>query len=317
MVAVDLLLQLDGRTVRLKAHGCRLDGSVPGNSLAALRACVAAGVASFEVDVCALADGGFLVAHRAEELADGTTGRGPARAIDSAAARGLRIVEPGHGEAGAPAGRRPGAGHPVPLLTDLLPEARMGTLQLDLKDAEPLPEHLLGALARQIAPYAERVVVGSGTAPTLAGLRARLPGLRLGFDPLLRLDYRDGRFVGPLAPPGGPAHLRPAAAGALFERMRADAPSAWIWYLRAAMLVRLADDGFDAVGWLRARGVGEVDAWTIDVPAAPEELAPRLALLRRVVGLGVTQVTTNTPLAWLRLLAPSRDPVGSPDRPPV
>jgi hypothetical protein len=54
-------------------------------------------------------------------------------------------------------------------------------------------------------------------------------------------------------------------------------------------------------GWLRERGVDEVDAWTIDLPpeGAPERPAAE-ALLRRVAALGATQVTTNTPLAWLR-----------------
>src|SRR5262249_45416061 len=76
------------------------------------------------------------------------------------------------------------------------------------------------------------------------------------------------------------------------------APAAEIWYLRAALVARLADDGFDAIGWLRERGV-EVDTWTIDVQSGPGKRQWSVDLVRRVAGLGAAQVTTNTPLAWL------------------
>jgi hypothetical protein len=63
---------------------------------------------------------------------------------------------------------------------------------------------------------------------------------------------------------------------------------------------RSADDGFDAVGWLRDRGV-EVDAWTIDVQPGPGKRLWSVDLLRRVAELRATQLTTSTPLAWLAL----------------
>src|SRR5438132_12655513 len=88
------VLPVGGRELRLKAHTCHLDGGPPGNSLAALRACLDAGVAMMEIDVCALADGEYLVTH-GPDLAEETTGRGLAGTIDSTAAQALRFVERG------------------------------------------------------------------------------------------------------------------------------------------------------------------------------------------------------------------------------
>src|SRR5438128_108245 len=114
------LLTVGGRALRLRVHACHLDGGPPGNSLAAFRACLDAGAEQMEVDVCALADGGFLVTH-GPELEHETTGRGLAGAIDADAARALRFIQ--HGRA---------TEHAVPLLRELLAELRgPGRLQLD------------------------------------------------------------------------------------------------------------------------------------------------------------------------------------------
>jgi glycerophosphoryl diester phosphodiesterase len=264
---------------------CRLDDARPPNSLSALRACLAAGVEALEVDICALREGQFLVAH-GPELSEATTGRGPASAIDAAAARALRIK---------------GWDEPPPLLSDLLPELEgRGLLQLDLKEPAPLPSAALDALAAQLRPRAASLILSGGSAENVLAIGDRCPELRLGFDPLDLFDLRRGVYVGPLAPPDRPAHLSPSAIEVAFEQSWRAMPRASIWYLRATFLTRLADDGFDAVGWLRARGVREVDAWTIDLP--PEDAPNRpaaVALLRRSAALGVTQMTTNTPLAWL------------------
>ena len=167
-------LVVDGRPLRLKAHMCRLDGARPPNSLSALRACLAAGVEALEVDLCALRDGQFLVAH-GPELSESTTGRGPASALDAAEAARLRIK---------------GWDEPPPLLSDLLAaHDGRGQLQLDLKELAPLRPAALDGLAARLARPASLILSGGS-----------------------------------------------------------------------------AEDGFDAVGWLRARGVGEVDAWTIDLP---------------------------------------------------
>jgi glycerophosphoryl diester phosphodiesterase len=281
------VLAIGGREVRLKAHKCHLDGGPPGNSLAALRACLDADVEQMEIDVCALADGEFLVTH-GPDLAHETTARGLASQLDAAGARRLHFLEAG----------RAGA-HGVPLLRDLLPELRgSGRLQLDLKD-ERLPAQTLDALAEQIAPHVDRLVVGGGCAPTLRALQARLPDLAMGFDPLLLFDLRRGDYAGPLAPP--PADLGRGALAETFERLWSEAPSAGLWYLRGALIARLAADGFDAIGWLRARDV-EVDAWTIDVQPGPGKRQWSVDLMRRIADLGAAQVTTNTPLAWLGLM---------------
>jgi glycerophosphoryl diester phosphodiesterase len=276
-------LTVGGRELRLKVHTCHLDGGPPGNSLAAFQACLDAGVEQMEVDVCALADGEFLVAH-GPDLEHETTGQGLARAIDSSAARALRFVE--HG--------RPSE-HRVPLLGELLVELRgAGRLQLDLKD-ERMPPATLDALAQAIEPHQERVIVGGGCAPSLRGLRERLPGLAVGFDPLRVFDLREGRYAGCFAP----ARITPATLEETFERLWDEPPRAELWYLRASLIARLADDGFGVVAWLGRRGV-EVDAWTLDVAPGPGKRQWIVDLLRRVAALGVAQVTTNTPLAWLR-----------------
>jgi glycerophosphoryl diester phosphodiesterase len=239
-------LRLGDRSVRLKAHMCRLHATIPGNSLPALRRCLEHGVEMMEVDVRAAGNGDFVIAHD----------------------------EPGRAS---------------PRLANLLAELRgAGSLQLDLKEDAPLPAEVLDTLAEQLLPHAERLIVSGGSEANVRGVGERVPGLRLGYDPLLRFDMKDGHYVGPLAELG-------LSHEEVFRRLWNDAPSSAIWYLRAILLARLADDGFDAVAWLGGRGA-EVDAWTIDVPHE--------ALLRRVVGLGVAQVTTNTPLAWIRRLSP-------------
>ncbi len=234
-------LSIDGRTVRLKAHMCCLDGTLPGNTVRALRRCVAAGVEAMEIDVWAGRTAGFPVAH------DEPRGGEPELAAMLAGLRGP------------------------------------GILQIDLKDEAPLPAHRLDALADLLRPCAPSLIVSGGSGANVRAVGERVHGLRLGYDPLLRFDLRRGRYVGALAQ----LHLDHEA---VFDQLWADAPFASIWYLRATLLSRLADEGFDAVAWLAARGA-EVDAWTIDVPDEP--------LLRRVAALGVAQVTTNTPLAWL------------------
>jgi glycerophosphoryl diester phosphodiesterase len=280
------MLRAGGRELRLKAHKCHLDGGPPGNSRAALHACLDAGVDAMEVDVCALADGEFLVAH-GPDLAHETTGRGLCGLLDASATRGLRLVAQGRVTE-----------HPVPLLRELLAElggSSPGRLQLDLKD-ERMPATTLDALARQIEGCADRLIVGGGCAASLRGLRERLPDLALGFVPLLLFDLRQGEYAGPFVP----ARVDPASLEEAFGRLGREAPAAGVWYLRAALVARLADDGFDAIGWLGGRGV-EVDAWTIDVQPGPGKRQWSVDLLRRVAGLGAAQVTTNTPLAWLAL----------------
>jgi hypothetical protein len=90
--------------------------------------------------------------------------------------------------------------HRVPLLSELLPElGGSGRLQLDLKD-ERMPTTVLDVLARQIEGYADHLIAGGGCAPSLHGLGERLPGLALGFDPLLLFDLRRGEYAGPFAP---------------------------------------------------------------------------------------------------------------------
>lgn len=283
-----LTFDVRGRTIRLKAHKCALDGATVPNSLSALRACIAADVAEMEIDASVLADDEFLVVH-GPELADETTGHGAVSSITAAEARELRLV----------VDRRAVEERP-PLLSEALAELRgTGRLQIDLKDEDPLAPRRLDQLARQLKQYRDQIVVGSGCVESLLGLRERLPGLTIGFDPLLLIDLRHDRYAGPLAPPGARAHIPAYLARGAFEEMHDRIPGASIWYLRASLIVRLAADGFDAIRWLADHGVHEIDAWTIDLPPSGPRRDESLRLFQMAVEMGATQVTTNTPLAWL------------------
>jgi glycerophosphoryl diester phosphodiesterase len=140
----------------------------------------------------------------------------------------------------------------------------------------------------------------------LRGLRKLDPTLALGFDPLLYLDIETGKERPQGTPPlhvgshgypddhplavrrwGTPAEYLQARAEALL----AQAPPGGVWYIRALLLARALDDGFDWVGYLHARGA-QVAAWTLDVGKPGH-----LELARRLVELGVNRITTNDPPA--------------------
>jgi glycerophosphoryl diester phosphodiesterase len=70
-----------------------------------------------------------------------------------------------------------------------------------------------------------------------------------------------------------------------------------MWYIRARMLARTLDDGFDWIAYLHGRGA-RVTAWTLD-PDNPGAVA----LARRLAGQGVDRITTNDPEGMARALA--------------
>ena len=252
-------LRVDGRALRLKAHMCRLDGARPPNSLSRAARLPGGRRRGARGRPLRLRDGQFLVAH-GPELSEATTGRGPAYALDAA-------------EAAARCASKAGTS-PRRCSSDLLAGARRPRrqLQLDLKELAPLRPAALEALAALLDPAGTRPDPQRWQRRERARGRRRCPEPRLGFDPLDLFDLRGGCYVGPLARPDG-RHLPPTAIESAFERLPAAMPRASIWYLRATFLARLADDGFDAVAWLRARVVDEVDAWTIDRPPEGDQAA--------------------------------------------
>ncbi len=245
-----------------------------------------------EVDITPLADEDFALVHNDswEGVSDGV---GRVAATTASQARELR-----HRWRGAL------TDEPISLLSQavslLAAAPGPGQLQLDLKPHAPLTYPVLERLLRVIAPVKERVHVTSVADWAIRGLRGLGAALALGFDPLLYLDvergpddrdtppFRLGAYGyqddHPLATRrwGRPADYLAARAEALW----AQAPVG-LWYIRAAMLARGLDDGFDWIGWLHGRGC-QVIAWTLDA-----DKPHQLDLARQMAEAAVDRITTN------------------------
>lgn len=273
----------------------RGDHPYPPNSLPALAHCLAARARVVEVDVSPLQAGDFLLAHDGM-LETFTTGHGPVSALTPQQARPLRLTW--RGEA---------TPHPPALLSQalaLLQEHRAPVeLQLDLKEHTWLNKDVLTRLVSMVQPLRDRVRVTSCADWALRRLRALDSDLPLGFDPLFYLD-KDVATRDPNAVPSrigayGYWDDHPLASvrwgsAADYLRERADAlwaqvPPGCVWYIRARLLLRVLDDGFDWIGALHQRGV-LVDAWTLD-PDRPGHLE----IARRLAAARVDRITSNDP----------------------
>jgi len=266
--------------VRLKWHKLRYRADDPPFQRHNLVAALAAG-APCEVDLRFTADHHALCIHDAV-LDHETTLSGPVAAA-------LRTDI----EAGRQRANRGRVLDTAPLFLDEVVAAVRahgsvgpGLVQLDVKTpvAELHPEALarFGAVLGADAP----AFIASGYQwDLIERLRAAAPGLRAGFDPLAW--YRQ--------PQSMPAdQLR-----ALAERTRGEAAEAEIYYLEANLVVAGLDRGVDLVELVTGGRPGVmVDAWTVD------PTRPRLpALLARLVGAGVGQITTNDPAVLGPLVA--------------
>ncbi len=268
----------------------------PGNSPVGLVACVEAGARIVEIDVQALADGDYALLHDSL-LEDETTGQGPVSRHPAGELAGLRL----RWDDGRP------SDDPVGLLSQVVALLRDRPapveLQLDLKayPTAPLTDDRLCSLLNLVAPLGGRVRVSTTADWVLRRLHALDADCDLGFDPLQYLDLRP-KGEGKDEPPyrtgaygyRGDHPLAAACSGPardyLAERAEAlwlQAPMVGVWYIRAQVLARALDDGFDWIEFLHARGV-QVDAWTLD-PSEPAALA----LACRLVEAGVDRITTN------------------------
>lgn len=284
------------KPVQLIHHAAHRGLRFPPSSLSGLRNCLDAGGRIIEIDVVPLADGDFALAHDGllEHFSDG---HGPV-----AAATADQITRLRHRWRGGI------SAEPVGLLSQAVALARqypaLAELQLDLKPHAPLTDQVLAALRDRVAVLGDRVRVSSPADWALRRLHALAPQLALGFDPLLYLDLETGGQRDPGVPPqrcgaygywddhplagrvwGSAADYLAARADALWMQM----PWAGVWYLRAALLARSLDDGFDWIAWLHARGA-EVAAWTLDA-----DRPHHLELARRLAAAGVDRITTNDP----------------------
>lgn len=267
----------------------------PPSSLSGLRDCLEAGARFVEVDINPLADGDFALLHD-RFLEQGTDGKGAVGAATADQVRGLRLRWRGEltGECVATLSEAVALAAGAPDLQEL---------QLDLKAHVPVIEDALASLARLIAPLGPRVRVSSTDDRALRRLGAHVPASRLGFDPLRHLDIEPGpskstsRYLchagaygylddHPLAADrwGVPAEYLAARSDALWSLMPAR-----VWYVRAILLGRMLEDGFDWIADLHRRGA-QVVAWTLN-PEQPHQLALAQELIER----GVDRITTDDP----------------------
>jgi len=293
-------------TLLIHHKASRGDGYPP-NSLRGLQACLEAGARVIEIDISPLADGDFLVLHDVF-LQPGTTGSGPVMAHTAEQVRDLRLIWQGQV-----------TDEPVGLLSQALDLVRRHPhpveLQLDLRPVG-LTQATLSRLVTMLQPVKDRVRVTSLADWALRRLHALDAGLRLGFDPLLYLDVspRLSKDHDPPAPPlregaygywdDHPLALQRWGATADYLAARAEAlwvqsPPGATWYIRAGLLARALEDGFDWIAELHRRGV-QVTAWTLN-PDRPADVA----LARQLTTVGVDRITTDNAPALAQALAGS------------
>jgi hypothetical protein len=181
-----------------------------------------------------------------------------------------------------------------------------------------LTDAILNRLLQMVASVKRKVRVTSVADWALRRLRALDADLELGFDPLLYLEAEepdeellvdsDPSLPNKVEEPAEPVPpFRMGAYGywddhplatrrwgtlaeylaARAEALLAQVPPNGAWYIRASLLSRVLDDGFDWIAYLHARSA-LVDAWTLDV-----DKTGHLELARRLVSAGVDRITTN------------------------
>lgn len=235
--------------------------------------------ASVEIDLRRHAGGGFAVLHD-ETLDRATTGSGPVRLASAEALRALHLRD--NGGAATDVG--------VALLGDLcrdLAAAAIGEgalLQLDLKeDSSTLSDSDIGAFARDVAPVQRHMILSGGDALAVRRLAKALPQMQTGHDPChfgareaLEVSGDDSGFVG---------------------RALAEAGTARMIYLDIRLILDALGRDFDMIGAFHAAG-RRVDAYTV------QALAPgTVDLCRRLMALGVDQITTDDPEGIFAALA--------------
>jgi glycerophosphoryl diester phosphodiesterase len=279
-------------------HAANREHTYPAGSLSALKDCLLAGARAVEIDITPLADGAFALLHDSD-LAVATDGTGTSFTSTAEQIRQYHYKHQGQPTI-----------EPVGLLSQAVALVQenpdLQELQLDLKPHAYLGERPLQALLEQIAPAKRIVRVSSAADWALRGLHLLDPALALGFDPLLYLDVETGQERPQAAPPlrigsygywdDHPLAVRQWGSSAEYLKARAEAllaqaPPGGVWYIRALLLARALEDGFDWTGYLQARGV-QVAAWTLDIGKPGH-----LALSHRLIEAGVDRITTNNPPA--------------------
>ncbi|NRP75089.1 hypothetical protein ILFOPFJJ_06012 [Ensifer psoraleae] len=235
--------------------------------------------ASLEVDILATADGCFAVLHD-PTLGPSTTGHGRISRIPIASMSGLF-----HRDAGG----SPDPDAPVLSLAELvaplrnLPRAPSANLQLDLKllEGHALPDSAIADAAAAVAGLEDAIVVGSHHLDAARRLVAAMPGARLGYDPMLAVSRQRS--------------LRdPERLLRHIERRRTGVSLAYLQF--DAIVASEKQGGFPLVARLLELGI-ETDAWTVNPGRQISD-----AVLRRLIGSRVRQITTDAPIEIFRLI---------------
>jgi len=286
-------------------HAARRGNRYPPSSLSALHDCLEAGARFVEIDVTPLADGDFALLHDAR-LDIATEGNGPVQAATAAQLRGLRLRWRGvlTDECG---------GTLSDAVSLALNYSSLVELQFDLKVHMPLTDATLQSLARLVAPLGPHVRVSSTSDRAIRHLLMLAPGLALGFDPLRHLDVEPGPSPTTsqyLCHAGAYGYLddHPLAAdrwGEPCEYLKTRSDVLWamvpapVWYVRATLLARMLDDGFDWIADLHRRGA-RVATWTLN-PDQPHHRT----LAARLVELGVDRIITDNAAGMAAVLGAS------------
>ncbi len=225
-----------------------------------------------EVDIQLLVDGAFACLHD-PTLETQTTGTGPVVQADSDTIRSLRQTD----DSGA-------AVDTAPLLLEeligMMCDGAAGiadgaTVQLDLKLSEDaLSDAVVDRFAGLVRPVARHLSLSGEDWPAVLRLGGGVAGLPLGYDPTsLLIDDADGA----------------ADLSGFADRVMTLAPRAETIYLHHRVFAAARDQAVDLVGVFHRAGL-LVDCWTIGTNRAGTDEQLRLA-----VGLGIDQITTDTP----------------------
>jgi glycerophosphoryl diester phosphodiesterase len=266
-------LLVGSRRVFLKWHKLKRRAGDPDFSRDNLVRGLEAG-AAVEVDLVLTADDAFVCLHDLT-LDRETEGHGPVRARTAAEIAALRQ----RGPDGRPRDETVLTLEQLAAtLRRLLPASGGdGRVQLDVKEASAdLSDAACRALGMALGAHAGWFTIGGCDWPLVQRLARAAPGVRLGYDPLDRIE-------------GG------AAPEAVIAHALETAPEAAIVYLWHELVVPALDAGFDPIAPLHAAGK-LVDCWTID-PGSPDA-ARRL---KACIAAGADQITTNDAEGLLRL----------------
>jgi glycerophosphoryl diester phosphodiesterase len=175
-------------------------------------------------------------------------------------------------------------------------------LQLDLKPFSPPNAPILEDLLMIIGPIKERIRISSVADWVLRHLKVLDPELSLGFDPLLYFDLNVDQYLSSNLPPFriGPYGYRddhPLSAlkwgtptdylASRAEALLAQIPSHTLWYMRAPLIARSLDDGFDWIDFLHQQET-KVVAWTLN----PDNVH-QASLAQRLTDAGIDRISTD------------------------